>query len=63
MIEIEYWYLSKKQSNWIKSFAYFTDVNKAIRFMYKCKSDKNMRLGDWACDDAYDTEIINRKFK
>ena len=63
MIEIEYWYLSKKQGGWTKACAYFTNLDKAIRFMYMCKRNKNMRLGDWTCDDPWDTEEIERRIK
>ena len=62
MIEVEYYYKHKITGEWSKSFAYFSDVTKAVRFMYKCKSASNMRLGDFTCDNQWDTEEIYRRF-
>ena len=63
MIEVKFYYFDKAG---IPQFAWkkFYSVEKAIRFMYKCKSSKNLiYAGEFACDDPNDTEYINLRFK
>ena len=63
MIEVEYYYKHKITGEWKKAYVYFQDVNKAVRFLYKCKSDKYMYPGDYSCDNQWETEEIQRRFK
>lgn len=63
MIEIKYYYILK-DGTITTSYAYFNKVDKAIRFLYKIKNSKNMFYsGEVGCDDPYDLEQINRRFK
>ena len=63
MITIKYYYITK-DGEVKEAKAVFYDVKKAIRFLYKCKTSKNMRYsGDITCDNYYDLEYINRKFR
>ena len=64
MIEVEYFYFKNSTQSWEKAYAYFSNVNSAVRFMYKCLHSKNMRYdGTFSCDNAYETEQIVRKFR
>lgn len=64
MIEIKYYYLKKGSNIPMVAYANFYNVEKAIRFMYKCKSSKTLIYsGEFSCDDSCDTEEINRRFR
>ena len=63
MIDIEYLYI-RKDNTCIRHHAKFYDAQKALRFLYKLKNSKNMvYTGNITCDDPYDLEYIQSRFK
>lgn len=64
MIEVKYYYIKKSTNTPMVAYAVFHNADKALRFMYKCKTSKTLIYsGEFTCDDPYDTEYINRKFR
>ena len=62
MIEIVYYY-QRVNGHWYKATKTFYNVNKAIRFIYKCNnSSKMLYSGEFTCDDPYDMALINSRF-
>lgn len=63
MIEIKYYY-QKLNGIWYQAYKTFYRADKALRFLYKCKSSPRLVYdGDIACDDPLDFEYIQRRFK
>ena len=63
MIEIKFYY-QKLNGHWYYAHKTFYSVHSAIKFIYKCnRSSKLLYSGEFTCDDPYDVEIINRRFK
>lgn len=61
MIEVKFYY-QRVNGIWYVGFKTFTDVQKAIKFIYKCVHSKKMVYsGEVTCDDPEDLEIINRR--
>ncbi|MBO7731112.1 MAG: hypothetical protein J6S67_01115 [Methanobrevibacter sp.] len=63
MIEVEYVYI-RKDGKVLKGYAHFFKADKALRFIYKLNSSKNMVFtGDYSCTDPLDFEYISRRLK
>lgn len=63
MIEIFYYY-TRKDGKIMQYSAIFTNVQKAVRFMYKLKNHKKyVFTGEFTCDDPWDTDYINSHFR
>lgn len=60
MITIHYIYKRKSDGLWYEAEREFTNVHKALRFLYAIK-DKYIILG-WDTDDQWDNEWLNRRF-
>ena len=63
MIEVEYYYKTKS-GEWKQGYMYFTNPEKAVRFMRKCTYSKTLHYsGSFTCDYPEDTEYIVRHFR
>ena len=58
MIYVTVWFKESKQAE-TKSF---NNVKSALRFMYTMRG-KNHIISGYYCDDPFDTEWLNRRFK
>ena len=63
MIEVKFYYM-RHNGDIFQGYKYFSTAEKAVRFMYKCKRSKTLIYsGEFTCNDPYDVEYINRRFK
>ena len=62
MIFVQYCYYKKTTGKWYRAEKSFTDINKAVRFMYAIRNSKDKVYDGFSCEDSETCEEINRRF-